>query len=398
MAALREVYGGSWDRPVGTDGGRVLRWAGKCGFIGGVTPSYDRYASVVNALGDRYLGLALFPQHAQMLVASGITPEHARARGYVSVDTKRRLEGLGITPAGRNVPGLLVPSLRADGSTWGCQYRPDVPAAPRREAAEAVRRRADTAGVVAVGVGQIGDGPLLALDQRVRDAVMTTLPAPRVRSAAGPHTVPSELADWLKGGIVVGTMVLFVGCFIAVVDSMLRSQHRHRQSGDGADGHRWPPGCDSGGGMNHDDRDDAFASVPPLHPDESLVRRGLVKLAGESGVNPGVMVVTDQRVMIATAGTIGTALVFSAARSVVPIGWPIDGGPVKEFGVATGKGPNRQVFWVRRHPDSPEDAQALFEAIHGGPVPDPPEPFEATPPGTALRLGRWLTARLRRHG
>jgi hypothetical protein len=59
MSALREVYDGRWDRPVGTDGGKVLHWAGKCGFIGGVTPSYDSYQSIVNALGDRFLLLRL---------------------------------------------------------------------------------------------------------------------------------------------------------------------------------------------------------------------------------------------------------------------------------------------------------------------------------------------------
>lgn len=59
MAAMREIYDGSWDRPVGSDGGKVLHWAGKCGFIGGVTPSYDRYGAIVNALGDRYLLLRL---------------------------------------------------------------------------------------------------------------------------------------------------------------------------------------------------------------------------------------------------------------------------------------------------------------------------------------------------
>jgi hypothetical protein len=59
MAAMREVHDGVWDRPVGVDGARVLHWAGKCGFIAGVTPSYDRYSSVVNALGDRYLLLRM---------------------------------------------------------------------------------------------------------------------------------------------------------------------------------------------------------------------------------------------------------------------------------------------------------------------------------------------------
>lgn len=72
-------------------------------------------------------GLSIFDQHARMLEASGITPTHALARGYVSVDTKKRLEGIGITKSGRNIPGLLVPQLLADGSTWGYQYRPDQP-------------------------------------------------------------------------------------------------------------------------------------------------------------------------------------------------------------------------------------------------------------------------------
>jgi hypothetical protein len=54
MSALREIYDGRWDRPIGTDGAKVLHWHGKCGFVGGVTPSYDRYLSIVNTLGDRY--------------------------------------------------------------------------------------------------------------------------------------------------------------------------------------------------------------------------------------------------------------------------------------------------------------------------------------------------------
>ncbi len=72
-------------------------------------------------------GGGIFDQHARMLADSGITPEHARARGYMSVDTKVRLDQVGITKAGRRVPGLLVPQLRADGSRAGYQYRPDDP-------------------------------------------------------------------------------------------------------------------------------------------------------------------------------------------------------------------------------------------------------------------------------
>jgi hypothetical protein len=54
-------------------------------------------------------GASIFDQHAAMLEASKVTPEHALTRGYVSVDTKKRLEGVGVTKVGRNVPGLLVP-------------------------------------------------------------------------------------------------------------------------------------------------------------------------------------------------------------------------------------------------------------------------------------------------
>lgn len=68
--------------------------------------------------------------HLEMLAASGITPEHAELRGYQSLH-----EGNGLAPLasinvvrpGRRYPGLLIPLLRADGSTWGHQYRPDNP-------------------------------------------------------------------------------------------------------------------------------------------------------------------------------------------------------------------------------------------------------------------------------
>ena len=59
MAALREVYDGDWHRPVGTDGGKVLTWRGKCGLIGGVTPALDQYGQVTSALGDRFVLLLL---------------------------------------------------------------------------------------------------------------------------------------------------------------------------------------------------------------------------------------------------------------------------------------------------------------------------------------------------
>ncbi len=73
-------------------------------------------------------GSPLNENHAKMLAASGIPPEHAVARGYETIVASRRLESMGIVKTARKrVPGLLIPLLRRDGSTWGYQYRPDDP-------------------------------------------------------------------------------------------------------------------------------------------------------------------------------------------------------------------------------------------------------------------------------
>jgi hypothetical protein len=54
LAALREIFDGSWTRHVGTDGGRTLSWRGKMGLIGGVTPTIDRHHAVMGAMGERF--------------------------------------------------------------------------------------------------------------------------------------------------------------------------------------------------------------------------------------------------------------------------------------------------------------------------------------------------------
>jgi hypothetical protein len=72
-------------------------------------------------------GLSLFDQHAALLRASAISPEVARARGYVSVDTATRLEQAGFGPTQRRVPGLLIPVRGVDGSIVSHEYRPDQP-------------------------------------------------------------------------------------------------------------------------------------------------------------------------------------------------------------------------------------------------------------------------------
>lgn len=59
LAALREIYDGSWTRHVGVDGGRVLHWTGKVGLIAGVTPTIDRHHAVMGAMGERFVLIRL---------------------------------------------------------------------------------------------------------------------------------------------------------------------------------------------------------------------------------------------------------------------------------------------------------------------------------------------------
>lgn len=54
LAAMREIYDGSWNRLVGTDGGKTLSWTGRISLIGATTTTYDRHHSVIAAMGDRF--------------------------------------------------------------------------------------------------------------------------------------------------------------------------------------------------------------------------------------------------------------------------------------------------------------------------------------------------------
>jgi hypothetical protein len=55
LAALREVFDGSWTRRIGVEGGKKLHWKGKIGLIGGCTPAIDRHHAVIATMGDRFV-------------------------------------------------------------------------------------------------------------------------------------------------------------------------------------------------------------------------------------------------------------------------------------------------------------------------------------------------------
>ena len=55
LAALREIFDGSWTRHVGADGGRTLEWTGKLGLIAGCTAAIDSFHGVMSVMGERFL-------------------------------------------------------------------------------------------------------------------------------------------------------------------------------------------------------------------------------------------------------------------------------------------------------------------------------------------------------
>ena len=81
LAALREIFDGSWTRHVGTDGGRTLSWSGKVGLIGGCTPTIDRHHAVLSALGDRFILLRL----------PDIDPEDVSRRAMAHIGREREM-------------------------------------------------------------------------------------------------------------------------------------------------------------------------------------------------------------------------------------------------------------------------------------------------------------------
>ena len=68
LAALREIYDGSWTRQVGTDGGRTLSWEGKLALIACCTPTIDSHHAVMATMGERFV-LYRLPSLAEAEVA-----------------------------------------------------------------------------------------------------------------------------------------------------------------------------------------------------------------------------------------------------------------------------------------------------------------------------------------
>jgi hypothetical protein len=72
LAALREVYDGSWTRHVGVDGGATLHWEGKLGVIGACTSVIDTHHAVMASMGERFVMYRLPPLNEEELAAKAL--------------------------------------------------------------------------------------------------------------------------------------------------------------------------------------------------------------------------------------------------------------------------------------------------------------------------------------
>src|SRR5262249_602018 len=105
LAALREVYDGSWTRHLGTDGGRTLAWRGKVALLFAATSVIDSHYGVIGAMGDRFLLSRLAPvvrgQFTQALKHMGAATAQMRkelAEAVARLFAGRRPEPQPISP------------------------------------------------------------------------------------------------------------------------------------------------------------------------------------------------------------------------------------------------------------------------------------------------------------
>jgi hypothetical protein len=82
LAALREIFDGHWDRPIGGEGGRTLEWTGKLGLVMACTTAYDQAHGVISVMGDRFILIRVEDDDPKqsMLAALGIAGQERETR------------------------------------------------------------------------------------------------------------------------------------------------------------------------------------------------------------------------------------------------------------------------------------------------------------------------------
>lgn len=117
LAALREIYDGSWSRLVGTDGGKTLRWAGRMSLVGASTTAYDRHHSVIAAMGDRFALIRMDSRtgrNTKGMQALMNTGHEKQMRAELSRAVAGVIAGMDRSPAALNMSELCVLFEAAD--------------------------------------------------------------------------------------------------------------------------------------------------------------------------------------------------------------------------------------------------------------------------------------------
>jgi hypothetical protein len=114
MAALREIYDGSWVRRLGTRGGQTVTWTGKVGFVGGVTEVIDLHSSTIGTMGERFVFYRLpeldQDQRLELGYASmRLTGNQVEMRMVLAKTVKEFFDGLAKSP---DLPELTVEQER----------------------------------------------------------------------------------------------------------------------------------------------------------------------------------------------------------------------------------------------------------------------------------------------
>jgi len=163
LAALREIYDGSWTRHVGTDGGRALSWAGRLVTIGAVTTAWDRAHDVISSMGDRFVIVRMDSYIGRQNAgrqAIGNTGREVAMRDELGAVVAEVLEHVGRLPAidltaeetDRLLAAADVVTLARTGVDFDYQgnvidsHAPEMPARFAKQLAQIVR------GAVAIGI------------------------------------------------------------------------------------------------------------------------------------------------------------------------------------------------------------------------------------------------------
>jgi hypothetical protein len=106
LAALREIYDGSWTRHVGVDGGRTLHWRGKLGLIGACTSVIDTHHAVIAAISERFVMYRLPAINEEELAGRALDHQGSESdmRKDLTCAVSRLFSGLAI-PGERTVDG-----------------------------------------------------------------------------------------------------------------------------------------------------------------------------------------------------------------------------------------------------------------------------------------------------